>query len=92
MITEPRIFKKKEFLCKHVGYITSLSFKLNGHHDDSTKDDAAAIKEKSCTPKNEAKKEKVPDVPKRKKNNNIEKSLELVFDQFKQSAAVDFER
>jgi hypothetical protein len=73
-------------------YITSLSFKANGHHDDSTKDDAAAIKEKLCTPKNEAKKEKVPDVPKRKKKSNIEKSLELVFDQFKQSAAVDFER
>lgn len=54
--------------------------------------DSSANKEQSSSSKSERSKEKMLLLPKRRKKSNIEKSLDVVFNKFVQSAADDFER
>ena len=72
--------------------------KLSNPNDETSKEkmpfvsDPGTSKEQSSYPKNERSKETMLVVPKRKKKSNLEKSLDVVFDKFVQSAADDFER
>ena len=71
--------------------INPYSFK-GSDHDSSQEGDPGASAEQLNNAGNEACKKKMLVLPKRKTKSNVEKSLDVVFDKFKQSSATEFER